>query len=322
MTDIKSQITFNLVERIINPARLRDVTADRLSLFVSELRKRERVGDKLRPARSETTIVGYLAHLRAALAWGVTIGLIEKLPKFPEIKRGKNSSKMKGRGITREELERMIEKLNAVMPEPKRAEWTKYLEGLWLSGLRLGESLNLTWDDPAKLMIDWSGKFPLLHIPAELQKNHRDQLMPLAPEFVELLSQTAVEQRTGYVFKPQQRKAGTRVTARNAMRIISALGRKAGVKVHVHPTTKTVKHASAHDLRRAFGERWAPRIMPTVLQQMMRHESIETTLRFYVGRNAEAAAKVMWDAYQREAGNKSGNTAPLRAVRARTEDQT
>ena len=84
MTDIKSQITFNLVERIINPARLRDVTADRLSLFVSELRKRERVGDKLRPARSETTIVGYLAHLRAALAWGVTIGLIEKLPKFPD----------------------------------------------------------------------------------------------------------------------------------------------------------------------------------------------------------------------------------------------
>ena len=62
--------------------------------------------------------------------------------------------------------------------------------------------------------------------------------------------------------------------------------------------------------------------MPTVLQQMMRHELIETTLRFYVGRNAEAAAKVMWDAYQREAGNKSGNTAPTRPARVQGEDQT
>ena len=62
--------------------------------------------------------------------------------------------------------------------------------------------------------------------------------------------------------------------------------------------------------------------MPTVLQQMMRHESIETTLRFYVGRNAEAAAKVMWEAYQREADNKSGNAAPTRPARAHAEDQT
>ena len=30
--------------------------------------------------------------------------------------------------------------------------------------------------------------------------------------------------------------------------------------------------------------------MPIVLQQLMRHENIETTMRYYVGQNAEATA--------------------------------
>ena len=37
------------------------------------------------------------------------------------------------------------------------------------------------------------------------------------------------------------------------------------------------KTASAHDLRRAFGERWAARLMPAQLMELMRHETIETT---------------------------------------------
>jgi hypothetical protein len=64
------------------------------------------------------------------------------------------------------------------------------------------------------------------------------------------------------------------------------------------------KFASAHDLRRSFGERWASRVMPQVLMELMRHESVEKTLRFYVGRNAQSTAETLWKAYQ---GNSSGN---------------
>ena len=66
------------------------------------------------------------------------------------------------------------------------------------------------------------------------------------------------------------------------------------VKRKVHK----VKYASAHDLRRSFGERWATRVMPQVLQELMRHESIETTLRYYVGPNAQATAAVLWEAHR------------------------
>ena len=72
-------------------------------------------------------------------------------------------------------------------------------------------------------------------------------------------------------------------------KIVSAIGRRANVLVGADKT------ASAHDLRRAFGERWASRLMPAQLMELKRHESIETTLSFYVGRNAERTAAILWD---------------------------
>ena len=65
------------------------------------------------------------------------------------------------------------------------------------------------------------------------------------------------------------------------------------------------KYASAHDLPRAFGLRWSARVMPAVLQQLMRHESIETTMRYYVGRNADAVADALWSAVDGHPGNES-----------------
>jgi integrase len=58
------------------------------------------------------------------------------------------------------------------------------------------------------------------------------------------------------------------------------------------------KYATAHDLRRPFGERWAQRVMPQVSMELMRHESIDTTLKYYVGRNAQRTAKAVREAYE------------------------
>ncbi len=136
---------------------------------------------------------------------------------------------------------------------------------------------------PAKLIVDMLGEYPLFNIPAEHQKNFKDQLLPIAPEFVEFLSETPVTDRTGFVFNPPSISGRKRIGRQGAIKVISDIGKAAGVKVHEDANSRKVKYASAHDLRRAFGERWAPRVMPTTLQLMMRHESIETTLRFLRG---------------------------------------
>ena len=69
-------------------------------------------------------------------------------------------------------------------------------------------------------------------------------------------------------------------------------------------------------------ERWAARIMPPDLMMLMRHESIETTMRFCVGRNALKTAKTPWEARnQATFGNtqeKLGSYIPVEATKVGT----
>jgi hypothetical protein len=42
--------------------------------------------------------------------------------------------------------------------------------------------------------------------------------------------------------------------------------------------------------------------------ELMRHESIETTMKFYVGRSAQRTADILWQAHEQALSNSSGNT--------------
>ena len=97
-------------------------------------------------------------------------------------------------------------------------------------------------------------------------------------------------------------------------KIVSDIGKAAGVKVYTHPRTAKVKFASAHDLRRTFGERWAAQLMPVQLMELMRHKNIETTLRYYVGANAQRTAQSIWAAFQQQQGQASPPNPATEAV--------
>ena len=294
----KACLVLGQVERILRPKLVRDLTADRLSHFQAVLRER---------GLAEVTIDGYLAYVRPALNWAEEIGMIPKAPKIKRPKRAKQSKLMKGRPITTEEYERMLDKAAGVVGESAAAPWRHYLTGLWLSGLRLAESLELYWDRSDRLCVDLTGEYPMLRIPAALEKGNQDRLLPMTPDFAEFLLDTPEDQRTGRVFKLVHRTGKPGMPAPYTVcAAVSAIGKAARIIVNVDAKGK-VKHASAHDLRRSFGERWAMEVMPQVLMQIMRHENIETTLKYYVGRNAQTTAKVLWKALR---GNTSGNTSP------------
>ena|SRR5581483_4552547 len=139
--------------------------------------------------------------------------------------------------------------------------------------------------------------------------------MPLAPEFAEFLLRTPADERTGFVFNPKAADQRTeRLGIGQIMKLISRMGKKADVVVHVHVKKGKKKYATAHDFRRAFGDRWALRVMPAVLMEMMRHQSIGTTMQFYVGRSAQVTADVIWQAYMQatsasKAGNQKGDSS-------------
>jgi integrase len=279
----RTSSAFNHFERIINPKFLANATSPTLSRFQAELRNE---------GMKEVTLSSHLRCLRAALGWAHAIGLLPILPRVAMPKRPKGQRLMRGRPLATEEFERMLAAVPKVRPHDPD-QWQRLLTGLWLSGLRLGESLRLSWDPEAAFYLDLSGKHPQMRIWAEAEKGRQDRKLPLTPDFAEWILHTPEAQRRGPVFPILTRHGPQPMLPNEAGRVISTIGKKAGVTVN----KETGKYASAHDLRRSFGTRWAKRVMPAVLQKLMRHSTIETTLRYYADIDAEELAGELWRDY-------------------------
>jgi hypothetical protein len=91
--------------------------------------------------------------------------------------------------------------------------------------------------------------------------------------------------------------------------MVSLTGYLARVVAHMDPKTGKVKFASAHDLRRSFGSRWARKVMPAVLQKLMRHESIETTMGYYVDLDADDLAEDLYRTHEAEQNGQRGTVS-------------
>ncbi len=285
--------TLNAFERHCRPQRVADLTTARVTAFASALRK---------AGLAEASVAKHLRHLKAVARWGAKQKLLAAAPEFDMPKRGL-SAKMKGRPITGEEFDRMLAAVPSVVGEQAADSWRHLLTGLWWSGLRLGEALALRWDHkPDGVSVRLAGRQSVLMFDADSQKSGRAELVPLAPEAVELLEPLLRDR--GFVFAPLRADGGGAMArdVQQASKIISRIGAAAGVITN----TATSKTASAHDLRRSFGFRWSRRVMPAVLKQLMRHATVDTTLTYYVGSDATDAAAVLWQSL----GNVSGNTAP------------
>lgn len=319
-TGHKIGTTFNMVERFlpkVAAGKLADLTPEALSRFQQELRA---------GGRSESTIAGYLAHLKAALSWAVEQELLPAAPKIKRPKRAVKGRKMKGRPVLGEEFDRMLAAVPAALAEwrkrrrhmerraarkaglkehqtqtdsipvevaPAAVEsWRHYLRGLWYSGLRLQESLSLSWDRDDRPRVDLSDEFPLLRIPAEYQKADRDTLTPIMPDFAAFLLRTPQAERHGPVFRPMMPGGIARYD--QAGKMVSLIGELAGVKVYTHPKTGKVKYGSCHDLRRSYGTRWSRVVSASELQSLMRHADYHTTEAYYVDERAVDQARSVW----------------------------
>lgn len=311
------RVALGHVTRVLDPDRLAKLTTANMVAFVGKLRK-EGMG--------ATTIARHLRHIKAAIRWAHRFGY---LTVVPTIDMPKAVCDMKGRPITTEEYERMF----AATPKVRKddaVKWQRVLTGLWLSGLRIGEAVALSWDD-GPFQIDLDGQYPAFRIQPAGQKSKRAEIAPMTPDFAQWVLETPEAERTGRVF-------GITITPAAAGRVLSKIGQKANVVVDREmkkikervldkagkPTGATLvvekevtSYGSAHDLRRAFGTRWAQKVMPAVLQRLMRHGHISTTMKFYVGLDADEVAASLWVKHGppkgspvEGLGNKSGNIRP------------
>jgi hypothetical protein len=119
--------------------------------------------------------------------------------------------------------------------------------------------------------------------------------------------------RRGLVFCIEGLVWGKPIDTQRASRIISNIGEAAGIVIDpndLHPrevevvvestgeksveTVMVPRYATAHDLWRAFGTRWSKRVIPATLQKLMRHASIETTMRHYIQHRADDVSANLW----------------------------
>lgn len=251
---------------LMQPQTLSDITTDSLSLFASKVKG------------STATIAKHLRHIKVALRWAARIGMIRKAPHVDLPKQGKRRF-MRGRALTEAEYKQMLK-------HAPSAAWRRFLELLYLSGLRIEEAASLSWDTPPHVVHLDAQPYPqILFYGADDdgQKSRKDEAWPMPPDFAEWLRKTPASKRTGLVAPlPISNRA-------DLSKAVARIGRAAKVV-----TNAAGKPGSAHDLRRSFGTRWSVKVPPVVLQKLMRHETIETTMKYYVNLDSSQIGAVLW----------------------------
>ena len=81
---------------------------------------------------------------------------------------------MKGRPLDESEFCRLLEAAAKVRPGDTES-WRRLLTGLWLSGLRLREAVDLSWNRDAVVSVDQSGPHPVLRFLPQGHKAFRDE---------------------------------------------------------------------------------------------------------------------------------------------------
>ncbi|MHB0956844.1 MAG: tyrosine-type recombinase/integrase [Pirellulaceae bacterium] len=289
----KAASTLNLVESLIDAKSVQALNENAIAKFRSRLLQKT-IGKVKRPI-THATVNRHLRTLRAALAWAHKRGLLHRVPLVEMLPN--MSGKAKGRPITGEEFERMLTATEKVVDGARSQQrWKQFLRALWASGMRIGEALKLQWHD-GPIHVDISSKRPTMRFKSNAQKNRKDQVVPVVPEFWAVLNEVPPEERAGFVFDVSAERVhvGKKSFAVNARRVetigrvITEIGRRAHVRVN-----ETGKPASAHDLRRSFGDRWAAKVVPTVLMRLMRHANIQTTMAFYATGEIDSISEVVW----------------------------
>lgn len=282
----KKNITAALlrIDQVVKPTYVQDITNQAILKIKKAIRK-DRGG--------EFCIRNNLVVIRRILRWANKNGLLAEVPDF-EVP---TPSGVRGRALSDEEFTRLVAACPLVVGKAAPS-WEFLLRGLWWSGLRIDEAHRLHWSDlyssdQPLIRVRLDLEYPYLEIPPKGDKSGKYRLCPMAPEFLELLQGIPEEQRTGFVFNPEHRKSnrGERLSCTWVSRTIAAIGRKAGIWV------KDGVSASAHDLRRSFGLRWSHRVLEKELMELMRHESITTTMKYYANRNSRRTAEAVFQAY-------------------------
>ena len=182
------------------------------------------------------------------------------------------------------------------------AQMQAYLLCGWLAGLRLSEAYELEWEETEEApFVDLARDRIVL--PAKVVKGKSDQWVPLDSVLRESL--LALPRHSKKVFRFISQRTKRPVDVYSMSDRVIRLAKKAGVRL------------TMHTLRKGFGCRYAGKVPAQVLQKLMRHRNIRTTMDYYANVDDAVMAAVLGP--QR---NSLRNTRPAEIEAAERPDAT
>jgi len=264
-------------QRILKTQCLNDLNAQSLSRLVATLHQDHELAG----------VKSIMSGLRLLIRWAHKTNRMPHLPHFPTFSISDDDA-AGGEPMTDEQFARLLQAVPKVLPSVQVQGYLDLLHGLWYSGMRLGEAISVRWDD-APMCIKWSGDKPTLRIRPKTDKSKRGRECPLTRDFAEFLQ--TIRKDSGLVFpivKLKRRGAADAITTDHVGKTIS--------KICEHEFQGEVYVPTAHDIRRSFGCRWALKVpQPKILQELMRHASIETTMKYYARIKALTIQEQIWN---------------------------
>ncbi len=166
------------------------------------LQERLLAGDECRYQRRSPNTVN--SAIAAVMAFARFCHKHDWIASVPPVEKIESDEVMKGRPITEEEFQRMLDATPDVVGNDAAASWRFALRVLWESGLRVGELMDFSWDREGHVRPVWPSQpqhHPTLLIPST-QKNRRVQEIPMLPGLQTLLEAVPEQDRKGWIVNP------------------------------------------------------------------------------------------------------------------------
>ena len=272
------RVMMDLFEKVCGPKSLRSISQRTVSQFRARLAELPGYNGGTMQASS---IKVRMQFLHTALRWATTQKLIPECPHFDPVK----VPKKRPQPVPTEAFEKVLDKA-------RDAATRAYLLCGWLAGLRLNEALALEWEETDKAPYLDPDRDRIV-FPAEVVKADEDQWVPLDPKLWEALDVLPRAGTKVFRFDAIDGRGDRRVSDVTMSARVRGLAQAAGVRL-------TMK-----SLRRGFGCRYAGKVSAQVLQRLMRHASIKTTMDYYANVDEAAMEAVLGKR------NSSRNTKPV-----------
>jgi integrase len=284
----KHNQALDLFEELVSPRALHSINERTIAAFLAGMRKRPVRG---RVGMAPGTMHVYLQHRHTALSYAKSQKLMAEVPTFPHVSVPKKNPQP----VPTEAFERLLDKAPG-------DDWRALMLTAWLAGLRAGECYALRWKASDKApWIDFGRNRSIL--PAEFAKAREDQWITMAPDLRDDLESLP---RTGPHVFALLGTHGQRLALSSVCDKVTKLAARAGVKLSLHP------------LRRGFGCRYAGEVPAQVLQRLMRHASITTTMQYYANIDEAVESAIMGS---RKDGNGNTPCNSDRTAEGRREDR-